>query len=274
MGLTGAILGDIAGSRVEFSKEQFLNTFDGYELFQKGCRFTDDTVLSLATAFALIEHEELEDYQLFDIFGVSYQIFGNRYPNAGYGGMFREWLHDPRRKPYNSFGNGSAMRASYIGEYAQTMSQLETMAKRSAMCTHSHPEGVKGAFAAAFGVFLGEWQACATQHDLVKEVCDTVGYAFPDKSLEELRPTCRYDVTCQGSIPLALRCFLESTSYESCIRNVLSMRCDRDTIACISGGIAESFYGSTGLDNDALLKSYLPNQLYHIWKDAMRRVNK
>lgn len=264
MGLTGAILGDIAGSRIEFSKEQFFDAHHNYELFQADCSFTDDTVLSLATVDAILNRTSFSD---------SYRRFGREYPDAGYGGMFEGWLFHDNQGAYNSFGNGSAMRASFIGEYACGVDEVKQLATQSAECTHSHPEGIKGAWAAAYGVYLGKQRKYTDRCELVADICDTVGYAFPQKRLKDIRSTVRFDVTCQGSIPLAMMCFMESDSYESCIRNVLSMRCDRDTVACIAGGIAESFYGSTDLDDVRILKLYLDEFLFGVWKqsrDAIR----
>lgn len=259
MGLTGAILGDIAGSRIEFLNEQFLDVHHGYELFQADCSFTDDTVLSLATVDAILNRTS---------FANSYRKFGRKYPDAGYGGMFEGWLFHDNQGAYNSFGNGSAMRASFIGEYADNADAVKQLASESAECTHNHPEGIKGAWAAAYGVFLGKQRRYTNQRDLAADICDTVGYVLPKKRLEDIRPTIRFDVTCQGSIPLAMMCFMESDSYESCIRNVLSMRCDRDTVACIAGGIAESFYGSTGFDDARILKLYLDEFLFDVWRQS------
>ena len=144
MGLTGAILGDIAGSRFEFCKRQFLGVG---KLFHDQCRFTDDTVMSLATANALLNSISFQQ---------SYRELGRRHINAGYGGMFYFWLLSDDPKPYNSFGNGSAMRVSYIGEVANSVEEAVRLAEQSASCTHNHPEGIKGAMATAAAIFMAK----------------------------------------------------------------------------------------------------------------------
>lgn len=259
MGLTGAILGDIAGSRFEFWKTQFLRVG---KLFHDQCRFTDDTVMSLATANALLNSMSFQQ---------SYRELGRKHINAGYGGMFHDWLLSDDPKPYNSFGNGSAMRVSYIGEVASSVEEAVRLAEQSASCTHNHPEGIKGAISVAHAIYLA--RNGISKGKICKTICETYGYNI-DSSIAEIRPASRFDVTCQGSIPLALRCFYESQDYESCIRNAIETRCDRDTIACICGSIAESYYGNVGVDARSTLSRYLTDDLMNIWDQAMRYVNR
>ena len=240
----GAVLGDIAGSRFEFSKPK---GFDAktVELFAEDCFFTDDTVMSIATKYAV-----LCGYS----YRVAYTELGKKYPSAGYGTMFQKWLKDPTHKPYNSYGNGSAMRVSYIGEYFPTLEEVKREARESASCTHNHPEGQRGAEATAVCVFLA--RSGCTKREIASYMRRCYGYNV-DTPLSIRRPFSRFDIRCQRTVPLAVRCFLESEDWESCIRNVLSITCDTDTVGCIAGGIAEAYYGTTGFDNEALLRKYL-----------------
>lgn len=257
MGLIGAILGDIAGSQYEFSRPKEFD-YKTVKLFDDNSFFTDDTVMSIATKVAI-------DNKI--SFTECYQKFGRLYPDAGYGGMFDDWIRENNPKPYNSFGNGSAMRVSYIGEFFTGLIDIQKMATLSAECTHNHPEGIKGAVATASCIDMAKCKC--TKPEIYELMCkvydDTYRYSV-STPLDEVRKTYRYDVTCQGTVPVAIRCFLESDDYESCIRNVFSLRSDVDTMACIAGGIAESFYGTTGLDNDALLRRYLDDRLYKIMR--------
>ncbi len=190
----------------------------------------------------------------------AYQRFGRRYMQAGYGPMFKNWLHSRSEKGYNSYGNGSAMRVSYIGWHYDTLEEVERQAELSSICTHDHPEGVKAAKATAAAVFMARTGAGKMEiaYYMRRRYKYTVG-----KPLFLYRPFGKFDVTAMGTMPLAIRCFLESEDWESCIRNVYSVRCDTDTVGCIAGGIADAFYGGTGQDEDALLRRFLirPNRV-------------
>lgn len=239
----GAILGDIAGSLYEFTKPSGFN-HKTVKLFDNLSRFTDDTVLTIATKYAV-----LQDYP----YARAYSAFAKRYPKAGYGNMFRNWVMRGSSKGYNSFGNGSAMRVSFIGENFLTLESVEREAERSSKCTHNHCDGIKAAKATAGAIYL------ARQGENKKEIIKYLkryGYAM-NKPLWMHRPFSKFDATAEGSMPLAIRCFLESDDWESCIRNVLSVLCDTDTVACIAGSIAEAYYGKTGFDDIDLLKKYL-----------------
>lgn len=245
----GAILGDIAGSRFEFSKPDSFRHQD-VELFAKGCFYTDDTVMTVATKYAIKKGVP---------YAKAYGLFGKKYPKVGYGTMFKRWLDTCSEKGYNSFGNGAAMRVSYIGHHFQTLEEVEKEAGKSAICTHNHPEGVKGAVVTAGCIFLA--RNGYSKKEIRRYASRNFGYSLR-KPLFLRRPFSKFDISCQGSIPLALVCFLESESWESCIRNVFSVKCDTDTIGCIAGGIADAFYGGTGFDEEALLRRYLikPNE--------------
>lgn len=255
MGLIGAILGDIAGSNWEFGRPDDLD-YKTVELFTDKNTYTDDTVLSIATKWAINN----------DIpFANAYSLFANQYPNAGYGASFYDWFHMDELKPYNSFGNGSAMRVSYIADKFDNISDITHWAIKSAECTHNHEEGLKGAtVTATCSYFAKDGLSKDAIYNYMLQMYPTDKYEWSGKSLDEIRPNYRFDETCQGSIPVAIRCFYESDSYESFLRNVFSLRCDADTLGAIGGCIAENYYGKTGFDNEKLLKKYLDDDLYEI----------
>ena len=239
----GAILGDIAGSRFEFSHPQGFCAKKEV-LFAPSSRYTDDTVMTIATKYAVLTGTS---------YAKAYGSFGRRYKKAGYGPLFLTWLDNRSEKGYNSYGNGAAMRVSFLGHYYNSLREVEREAKKSAECTHNHPEGIKGAVCVAGCVFLAEHGATKKQ---ILHYAKEFGYhkLYP---LWVRRPFEKFDLTCQHSVPLALRCFLESNSWEECIRNVYSVHCDTDTIAAIDGGIADSFFHGTGFEEERLLRHYL-----------------
>jgi ADP-ribosyl-[dinitrogen reductase] hydrolase len=223
----GAVVGDIAGS----TYERFNFKFESCEIFAEGSRFTDDTVLTLATA----------DHFLFgESYAEVYRRFGRNYPNAGYGATFRQWMLADDPKPYNSWANGSAMRASPIAWVADDLEWALEEAKRSAAVTHDHPNGIKGAQGVVAAVFLARQ---GESKDAIRQlVGDRFGYNL-DRTIEEIRPSYVFDVSCEGSVPEAIIAFLDSTDFESAIRKGISIGGDSDTIACIAGAIAHAFYG-------------------------------
>lgn len=229
--MIGAIAGDIIGSVYEF---QPIKSED-FPLFGPASRFTDDTVLTVATAQALLE-EPLEGGR----YAAAYRAWGCRYPDESYGSLFRQWLRAADPAPYGSYGNGSAMRVSPIGWACQTLDEVLEEAGRSAAVTHDHPEGIRGARAAAGCVFLA--RTGASKDEMRRFVEDTVGYRL-DRTLAQIRPAYRFDETCQGTVPEAITAFLESASYEDAVRKAVSLGGDADTLAAITGGIAEAFYG-------------------------------
>ncbi len=254
MAVIGAILGDISGSQYEFSRPKSLD-WKKCELFTGKCRFTDDSVMTLAAKQAVQQGTPFED---------AYRELGRKYPKAGYGGMFRRWLQDSGMGAYNSYGNGSAMRCSYIGEHFGTEQEVMEWAEKSAACTHNHPEGMKGAVVTAMCIYMA--RTGAQKSDILAYAVknypkDTYRYSVAFE-LNSYRDTYSWDVTCQGSVPVAIRCFLESEDYESFLRNVYSLSCDMDTLCAIGGGIAEEFYHGTGFEDDLLLQKYLNEELY------------
>lgn len=245
----GAILGDIAGSRFEFSRPEGFD-WRTVDLFSGLSRYTDDTVLTVATKYAVLKKLP---------YAKAYGMFGRKYAHVGYGNMFLNWLFTHSEKGYNSYGNGSAMRVSFIGQYFPTLEQVEEEAERSSRCTHDHEEGVKAARATAAAVFLA--RNGFSKQEIADYLNKTYGYTVR-KPLPLYRAFGKFDVTAMGTMPLAIRCFLESDDWESCIRNVFSVKCDTDTVACIAGGMADAFYGGTGLPEETLLRRFLvkPNE--------------
>ncbi len=225
--MIGSIAGDIIGSIYEYvgSKQPDV------PLFAPKSFFTDDTVLTVAVADCLLNHR---DYTR------TFQEYARRHPDRGYGEYFSSWAIDPDPKPYNSYGNGSAMRASPIGYFFNDLKEVLKAARESAEVTHNHPEGIKGAQTTAAVVFLG--RTGAAKKEIREYVAKTFGYDL-SRSLGQICKNYTYDVTCQGTVPEAITVFLESSDYEDAIRKALSLGGDADTLACITGGMAQAFYG-------------------------------
>ena len=260
MALIGSVLGDIAGSQYEFSKLRPVGLdWKNCELFTDMCRFTDDSVMGIGTKMAILENKENSNFAKW------YRNLGKAYPRAGYGGMFRQWLNSANSQPYGSFGNGSAMRIAYVGEAFETAEEVIEAARKSAQVTHNHPEGVKGAVVTAMAIFMA--RQGKTKQDIYNYVCHFYGdeekYKYPiTMSLEDMRNIYKWDVTCQGSVPAAIRCVLEANSYEEFLRNVFSLPCDMDTLGAIGGGIAEELFGFGELQSITLLDKYLDEYLF------------
>lgn len=255
--MIGAILGDIVGSIYEFDN---IKTKD-FELFDKECFFTDDSVMTIAIAEALMQYENIDENNIDEfkekLIDVMHEI-GIKYPDCGYGGHFLMWILLGKREPYNSFGNGSAMRVSSVGWYARTLEEAELIARITAEVSHNHPEGIKGAVATAGAVFLARTGASM---DEIKQYISK--YYTIDFTIDEIRPTYDYDITCQGAVPQAMQAFFESKSFEDAIRNVISIGGDSDTLAAITGAVAEAYYGiPDDLKETAL--SYLDDRLLDI----------
>lgn len=223
--LWGAICGDVIGSSYEFHPTKNYN----FNLFNRYSRFTDDTVCTIAVADALLHDLPFDE---------ALQTWCRRYPRAGYGGLFRRWIGSTNPQPYNSFGNGSAMRVSPCGAFAETLEDALELAKESAEVTHNHPQGIKGARATAASIFL----ALNGQGDEIQDYIEnSMGYDLSRK-YEDIKPWYSFDATCQGSVPEAITAFLASNDYESTIRNAVSLGGDADTQAAIAGGIAAAYY--------------------------------
>lgn len=255
----GAILGDISGSQYEFEGCRPKTGIDdkNCELFTDRCVFTDDTVLTLALKRAVLDQKSFEE---------SFRELARDYLYVGYGTKFHCWLRMENPEPFNSCGNGSAMRISFLTDYYEDLKEVQKKAEESAMCTHNHPEGIKGAVVAATCMWMAKHGKSKREiYEYAISQYSAVQYEFGvERSLTDYRDKYRFDATCQGSIPVAIRCFIESADYESCLRNAYSLHCDLDSVCCISGAIAENFYGTTGFDNEALLKRYLDERLLEI----------
>lgn len=225
--MLGAIAGDVIGSVHEGAGTK---TKD-FPLFTSESQFTDDTVLTVAVAESLLRGWDYVD---------AFHDYFAAYPAAGYGGTFFWWASSKQREPYGSWANGSAMRVSPVAYQATTLEEVLAEARRCAEVTHNHEQGIRGAQATAAAVFLARTGSGKKQ--IKRYIEDQFGY-FLDETLDELRPTYRFDVSCQGSVPQSLIAFLESSSFEDAIRNAISLGGDADTMACIAGAIAEPFYG-------------------------------
>lgn len=225
--MLGAIAGDVIGSVHEGAGTQ---TKD-FPLFVKGSRFTDDTVLTIAVAEKLLRGGSYIDF---------YHEYFHRYPRAGYGGTFIRWAGDRVREPYNSWGNGSAMRISPVAFACDSLDQVLAQARASAEVTHNHPEGIRGAQAAAAAIFLA--RSGYLKVDIKAHIESEFGYNLSER-LDDIREQYKFDVSCQGSVPQSIIAFLEAEGFEDAVRNAISLGGDSDTMACITGGIAEGFFG-------------------------------
>ncbi|WP_303907296.1 ADP-ribosylglycohydrolase family protein [Thiohalomonas denitrificans] len=230
--MIGAIAGDVIGSVFEGSP---IKSSD-FPLFSSGSRFTDDSVLSVATAEVLMHEGDYAE---------AYRRWFRKYPDAGYGRGFRQWAATPGAPAYDSFGNGSAMRVAPVGWACSELESVYREARRSAAVSHNHPEGIKGAQAIAVAVFLarqGENKS-VIHHHLEK----VFGYDLK-RSLADIRPDYRFDATCLGSVPEAMIAFLEADDFESAVRGAISLGGDADTQACMAGAVAEAYYGGVPAD--------------------------
>ena len=224
--MIGAIIGDIIGSVYEHEP---IKTTD-FPLFSEDSCFTDDSVLTVAVADSILS-------------GIGYvdriKYWARRYPAAGFGGRFYKWMFSTSNKPYNSWGNGSAMRVSPIGFAFDTLETVLEEAAKSAEVTHNHPEGVKGAQAVAVAIFMARMGK--SKDDIKDDIQVRFSYNL-DRTLDQIRPGYQFDVSCQGSVPESIIAFLESSNYETAVRNAISLGGDTDTMACIAGAIAEAYY--------------------------------
>ncbi len=253
--MIGAIAGDIIGSVYE--RSQIKNK--DFPLFHPQCTFTDDTVLTIGVANAILTGHSFQE---------SIIKIGRRYPEAGYGGSFIGWLYSDDPHPYNSWGNGSAMRVSPVGFAYNTIEEVLLKAKESASISHNHLEGVKGAQAAALAVFLARKNH--SKDEIREKIHLLFGYDL-DRTVEDIRPTYSFDISCQGTVPEAIISFLDSISYEDAVRNAISLGGDSDTLACITGGIAQAFYREIPITIRNKVKEYLTPDLWKITEAFSRK---
>ncbi|MGN8657195.1 ADP-ribosylglycohydrolase family protein [Catenibacterium mitsuokai] len=234
----GAILGDIIGSPFEFDRGDKTKDF---KLFSRRSHFTDDSVMTLAVCEALLKvGQDVTVKEIEDAVISSMQSWGRRYPHAGYGGYFRRWLTARHPEPYNSYGNGSAMRVSAAGWLYDSLEKTRTIAKATANVTHNHPEGIKGAETTASAIFMA--RNGSSKEEIKKYIENEFHYDL-NRTLNEIRPGYHMDETCQKTVPEAIIAFLEAKDFEDAIRNAVSLGGDTDTLGAITGSIAEAYYG-------------------------------
>ena len=281
--MLGALIGDTVGSIYEFCN---IKTTD-FPLFSSGCSFTDDSVMTIAVADWLL-HDPVRSQQGLEECLVKW---GHKYPDESYGGAFYRWLFMPEfqsafrdrdtetvdnipygvRHPYNSWGNGSAMRASACGWLAQSLEDALDLGRRSAMITHNHPEGIKGAQAVATAIYLA--RTGSTKAKIHQYIESTFGYDL-SRDCDDIRPTYHFDVSCQGTLPAALAAFFDSHDFESAIRLAVSLGGDSDTIACITGAIAEAFYHEIPAAIVDEMHHRLPEEFWTIINEVYATVSK
>lgn len=246
--MIGAIAGDIIGSVYEWAKAQTTE----FPLFQDNSAFTDDTVLTVAVAYAIVKKKD---------YGECLKLFGRAYPYAGYGLNFQRWLFSESSGPYNSYGNGSAMRVSPVGFAFNSVDEVLDEAKKSAEVTHNHSEGVKGAQATALAIFLPRTR---TNKEVIKEeISERFAYDL-DRRLCDIREVYGFNESCQGTVPEAIISFLESNSFEDAIRKAISLGGDSDTLACITGGIAQAYYKGVPSEIVTEVQKRLPKELLDV----------
>jgi ADP-ribosylglycohydrolase len=246
--MLGAIAGDIIGSVFENNPVKSTT----FPLFSKYSHFTDDSVLTVAIAHAILNQVD---------YVTSLKNFARNFPNAGYGLFFYRWMQSSDNRPYNSWGNGSAMRVSAVGFAFDSVETVMREAQKSAAVTHNHPEGIKGAQATALAIYMarqGFGKAAIRQ-----TIADRFGYDFK-RTLDEIRPEYDFDVSCQGSVPESLIAFFESNDFEDAVRKAISLGGDTDTMACIAGGIAQAYYGKIPSSIAAEVTKRLPQLFLEI----------
>lgn len=272
--MLGAIVGDIVGSRFEFNNYKSKD----FELFTPDSFVTDDSIMTLAVAKALmdtfgqqLEFDDQKSEELAKNVVKSMQEIGQPYPDCGYGGRFLTWMYSPDPKPYNSFGNGAAMRISPVGFFARTLDEAKWLSAIITSVSHNHEEGIKGAEATVVAIYLARTGASIDQIRMRIEQ----DYYDLDFTIDEIRESYMFNETCQETVPQAIECFLESTSFEDAIRIGVSVGGDTDTLCAITGAIAEAYYGvPESIANHAL--SYLDSRLlsiYNMWQ-VFRKENK
>lgn len=276
--MIGAIIGDIVGSRFEFNNHRSKD----FDLFTRDCFPTDDSIMTLAVAKAIMETRKRmepsaddgcqeEYHRVLRDMAIKYmQKIGRRYPDCGYGRMFASWVFSVNPKPYNSFGNGAAMRISPAGFAARTESEAISLSKTITSVTHNHEEGIKGAEAVVVAIFMARQ---GYSKSAIRERIEKDYYAL-DFTIDEIRPAYTFNETCQKTVPQAIACFLEADSFEDAVCTAISLGGDSDTIAAITGAIAEAYYGVPGDIRDKAL-SYLDADLlaiYEEWNDFIGRL--
>ena len=255
--MIGAIIGDIIGAPYEFDRG---NKTKDFPLFKHSSQFTDDSVMTVAAAEALMDTAGKSDEEIRAALVSSMQKWGRHYPYAGYGCMFYSWLHQADPKPYGSFGNGSAMRVSAVGWLFDTLEETRHIARLTAEVTHNHPEGIKGAEATASAIFLA--RNGSSKAEIKEYITSEFGYDL-SRTCDEIRPGYHHVESCQETVPEAITAFLEGVDFEDVIRTAVSLGGDCDTLTCIAGGMAEAFYGVPD-DMAAECRRRLPKDLLEV----------
>lgn len=253
--MIGAIVGDIIGSVYEGVPVKTEN----FDFFAPGTTYTDDTILTIAIADAILHHKDYEKML---------RKYGRRYPDAGYGKMFSQWLVSSKPEPYNSWGNGSAMRVSPIGFAFNSKIEVLEQARKSAVITHSHPEGIKGAESVALAIYLA--RTGYGKEEIKHETQNLFRYDL-DRHLDDIRDDYKYSLAARDSVPEAILAFLQSEDYEDAIRKSISLGGDADTMACITGGIAQAYYKFVPVELISEAMEYLPDKFIGIIDDFDKR---
>ncbi len=253
--LRGAIAGDVIGSVYEFAGRKEHD----FPLFSASSECTDDSVLTIAVAEAILTGRT---------YGDCIRQFAQAYPHSGYGGFFRRWMYSTDPQPYNSYGNGSAMRVSAVGWAFDSVEEVLQQAEASAAITHNHPEGIKGAQATALAVYMARTGASA--ESIGGEIRARFGYDL-ERTLEEIRPTYRFNETCQETVPQAIIAFLEADDFEDAIRNAISLGGDADTLAAITGAIAEAYFGGVPEALADEVQRRVPGELWDVVERFSRK---
>ena len=253
--LLGAVSGDVVGSVYEFSRQK---RYD-FPLFRQESRITDDSVLTIAIADAILHGRR---------YGDCIHEYALTYPDSGYGGFFRKWMYSDDPQPYNSFGNGSAMRVSAVGWAFDSVETVLLEAERSAAITHNHPEGIKGAQAAALSVLLA--RKGESREIIKRELIARFGYDL-DRTVDQIRLTYEFTEACQETVPEAIVAFLESRDYEDAIRKAISLGGDADTLAAITGAIAEAYYGGVPEEIVVEVQQRVPVGLWNVIEEFSRK---
>jgi ADP-ribosylglycohydrolase len=253
--MLGALAGDLIGSVHEFIGTKTKH----FPLFDEKCFFTDDSILTIALANALLHKLD---------YAVTLKQYYRRYPHAGYGGAFHAWAASDSLLPYNSWGNGAAMRVSPVAYVAQSLDETLDLAELSAVVTHNHPEGIRGAQATAAAIFLA--RSGHDKGDIKQFIESTFTYDL-QATLDEIRPTYVFDESCQGTVPQAITAFLEATDFVDAIRNAISLGGDADTLACIAGSIAEPYFGGLSEDLRESVLLRLDDELLAVTTEFERR---
>jgi len=254
--MIGAIIGDIVGSIYEGNPIKWTD----FSLFGEKSNFTDDTVLTIATAHSILEGVD---------YAPSFKRYGRKY-TAGYGANFYDWVHSSSNEPYNSWGNGSAMRVSPVGFAFNSVDEVLHEAKRNAEVTHNHPEGIKGAQATALAIFLARMGT--GKEEIKDEISDRFSYDL-SRTVDDIRPNYYFKMSCQESVPESIIAFIDSEDFEGAVRNAVSLGGDADTMACIAGGIAQAFYKTIPQEIILEARSRIPEEFSELVDNFNRKFN-